>query len=252
LSRKPASLDHTADSALPDQYACSFEAVTQSLGKHFRLKPAGIRQANKEKRPAQIMAAAFEEFTQKGYAAARLEDIAKRARISKALIYVYYPAKIDLFYAMATAFIAPMLQKRLEFAVDPDRSAEDQLREQHNFFYERLVNDPQSIEFFRLIVAECGRVPEIADFYTKNFVGVKKTYVYDLIRHGIARGEFHPHAHHHLEGVEDILSAPAIMMFVTRMVTGNPDIYELAKWRKTHMTMVLALLRTPPDAGGGS
>lgn len=191
MSTKPVPADHTAQTTDVDQCVCPFDAVTQSLGKHFKLKPAGVRQANKEKRPAQIMAAAFEEFTQKGYAAARLEDIAKRARISKALIYVYYPAKIDLFYAVANAFIEPMLKKRLEFAVDPDRSAEDQMREQHNFFYERLINDPQSIEFFRLIVAECGRVPEIADFYTKNFVGVKKTYVYDLIRHGIARGEFH-------------------------------------------------------------
>jgi AcrR family transcriptional regulator len=46
-----------------------------------------------EERPRQILAAALEVFGEHGLAAARLEDIAKRAGVSKGTIYLYFPNK---------------------------------------------------------------------------------------------------------------------------------------------------------------
>src|SRR3982074_1573599 len=50
-----------------------------------------------EERPRQIIEAAFEIFGERGLAAARLEDIAKRAGLSKGTIYLYFPNKEELF-----------------------------------------------------------------------------------------------------------------------------------------------------------
>src|SRR3954454_20532119 len=50
-----------------------------------------------EERPRQILAAALEVFAEHGLAAARLEDIAKRAGLSKGTIYLYFPNKEALF-----------------------------------------------------------------------------------------------------------------------------------------------------------
>jgi AcrR family transcriptional regulator len=47
----------------------------------------------KEKRPAEIVDAALEVFAEKGFAAAKLDDIARRAGISKATLYLYFETK---------------------------------------------------------------------------------------------------------------------------------------------------------------
>ena len=57
-------------------------------------------QRRKEDRPAEIAAAAFEAFAEKGYAATRIDDVAKRAGVSKGLTYLYYKTKEDLFKAV--------------------------------------------------------------------------------------------------------------------------------------------------------
>src|SRR5256885_14209990 len=53
-----------------------------------------------EERPKQILAAALEVFGERGLAGARLEDIAKRAGVSKGTIYLYFPNKEELFRTM--------------------------------------------------------------------------------------------------------------------------------------------------------
>jgi AcrR family transcriptional regulator len=50
-----------------------------------------------EERPQQIIDAALEEFGDRGLASSRLEDIAKRAGLSKGTIYLYFPNKEELF-----------------------------------------------------------------------------------------------------------------------------------------------------------
>jgi AcrR family transcriptional regulator len=51
-------------------------------------------------RRAQIIAAAREEFNERGYADSRVEDVARRAGLSKGAVYFYFPSKDDLFMAL--------------------------------------------------------------------------------------------------------------------------------------------------------
>jgi AcrR family transcriptional regulator len=61
----------------------------------------------KEARPAEIVAAALEVFAERGFAGARLEDIAARAGVSKAALYLYFPTKQDLFRSVVAQAVAP-------------------------------------------------------------------------------------------------------------------------------------------------
>ena len=63
-----------------------------------------------EERPSQILDAALEVFAEHGMAAARLEDIAKRAGVSKATIYLYFPNKEALFRAVIRAASASLVK----------------------------------------------------------------------------------------------------------------------------------------------
>ena len=60
-------------------------------------------QRRKEDRPAEIAEAAFEEFAEKGYAATRVDDVARRAGVSKGLTYLYYKTKDCLLYTSDAA-----------------------------------------------------------------------------------------------------------------------------------------------------
>ena len=64
--------------------------------------PAGRPKFRRRKadRPDEIVAAAFEVFAERGFAAARLDDIAARAGVSKGAIYLYFATKEDIFQAV--------------------------------------------------------------------------------------------------------------------------------------------------------
>src|ERR1700683_1045664 len=63
----------------------------------------------KTARPGEILDAALNVFAEKGYAAARLAEIAGRAGLSKAALYLYFETKEDLFRALARKLVAPNL-----------------------------------------------------------------------------------------------------------------------------------------------
>ncbi len=58
------------------------------------------RQRRPEARPAEILGAALELFAEKGFSGTRLEDVAARAGLSKAAIYLYFDGKMALLRAL--------------------------------------------------------------------------------------------------------------------------------------------------------
>src|ERR1044071_102103 len=64
----------------------------------------------KADRPAEIVAAAMAVFAEKGFAAARLDEIAARAGASKGALYLYYETKEEIFRAVVEQAIAPNIQ----------------------------------------------------------------------------------------------------------------------------------------------
>src|SRR3954470_22257672 len=64
----------------------------------------------KQARPGEIVDAALEVFVEKGFAAARLDDIAKQAGVSKGALYLYFETKTDLFGAVVRETVAPNIE----------------------------------------------------------------------------------------------------------------------------------------------
>ena len=62
-------------------------------------------QRRKEDRPQEITAAAFEVFAEKGYARARVQEVAARAGVSKGLLYLYFETKQALFKAVIRSVV---------------------------------------------------------------------------------------------------------------------------------------------------
>src|SRR5271154_2209411 len=65
----------------------------------------------KEARPAEILAAALDVFRARGFAAARLEDVAAKAGVSKGTLYLYFPGKEALFKALVREAVLPNIER---------------------------------------------------------------------------------------------------------------------------------------------
>src|ERR1700737_2488297 len=74
-----------------------------------------------EERPKQILDAALAVFAERGLASARLEDIAKRAGLSKGTIYLYFPNKEELFREVVRSTVIAFIERgEAVFETEPD------------------------------------------------------------------------------------------------------------------------------------
>src|ERR1700727_2982822 len=64
----------------------------------------------KTARPAEIIEAALSVFAETGFAAAKLDEIARRAGVSKGALYLYFETKEDLFRAAIRGAVTPNLE----------------------------------------------------------------------------------------------------------------------------------------------
>lgn len=143
----------------------------------------------KQERPAEILTSALKSFTAKGYAATKLDDVAKQAGVSKGTLYLYYESKEALFKAVVSEFVVPQIAKAEEQAEQYSGSIKDlmyKLVEQWKINV--LENELSGIP--KLIMAEASNFPELATFYLTNVIQRTRNFVTNLIIMGIERGEF--------------------------------------------------------------
>src|SRR4029077_7946000 len=76
-------------------------------------------------RPAEILDAALAVFAQKGYAAARMDDIAARAGVTKGTIYLYFENKEAVFKTLVRESLGAALDGVLTAAKGFTASARD-------------------------------------------------------------------------------------------------------------------------------
>jgi AcrR family transcriptional regulator len=161
---------------------------------------AAVRPASKAKtgprwrrrsqaRPEEILEAALAEFTERGFEAARMEDIAKAAGLSKAAIYLYFPSKMALLEALIETRVSPIAQQAQALAVAGAGDPVTTLKMLATGVAQRL-GDPRVFAVPRLVIAVSGRFPEIAEFYRIHVIEKARAALEALIEAGKAKGVF--------------------------------------------------------------
>lgn len=139
-------------------------------------------------RRADILSAAREVFSQRGYAGTRMDDVARAVGVSKAALYLQFASKEALFQALVTDVIETSLPDAVpaDFA---DVPAANLLEGFVTFAAERLTS--AEVAFVpRIIIGEGSNFPDLARFYHNHVVDRGFTAVEAIIRHGVVRGEF--------------------------------------------------------------
>jgi AcrR family transcriptional regulator len=145
----------------------------------------------KERRPAELLAAALDCFVERGFAATRLDDVAARAGVSKGTLYLYYEGKDQLFMAVVRANIVPLIED-FRREVTGSNASSTELMRRFILGWWRQVGETKLAGIAKLIVAEAGNFPEVARFFHNEVSLPNHRLLAELIDRGIQTGEFRP------------------------------------------------------------
>lgn len=146
-------------------------------------------QRRKDARPEEIVTAALEEFVERGFAATRLEDVARRAGVTKGTLYLYFKNKEALFKAVVRQTIVPVIAQGESIARSFTGSARE-LLEQLVREYWRLVYETSLAGIPKLMMAEAANFPQLARFYYDEVVTRAHRLLGGVIERGMKSGEF--------------------------------------------------------------
>ena len=153
-----------------------------------RPAPSTRWRRRKDARPAEILDAALACFAERGFAATRLDDVAKRAGITKGTLYLYFPNKEELFKAVVRQAIVANIARGEALVAESAEPASVLLeRLIHN--WAQLIPTPASA-IPKLVLAEAGNFPDIARFYLDEVVNRGRALIRSVISKGVATGEF--------------------------------------------------------------
>jgi AcrR family transcriptional regulator len=141
-------------------------------------------------RASEIARAALELFVTKGFAATKLEDVAKAAGVSKGLPYLYFKNKEELFKAVIVEGIGAPLVRANELVDAFEGTTEELLRELVAKF--RAFAESPVGGVIKLILAEAGNFPDVARFYCSSFDLRGRALFAKMLQRGVDRGEFGP------------------------------------------------------------
>lgn len=144
-------------------------------------------------RAERILAAAFTEFSRRGFRAARLGVIARRAGVSLATFRRYFPSRDELFReVIRSAIVHRVFGPPQSGTQTVQQTTAVRVREFGRQFW-RTMAEPEHGALLRLSVGELSAFPELAVFHTTEVVGQTANRVEALLVEGVQRGELRPH-----------------------------------------------------------
>jgi AcrR family transcriptional regulator len=147
---------------------------------------AGRAEKSAARREA-ILDAALDEFSARGFAATRIDDVARRAGVAKGTIYLYFRDKEALFQELVRAMLVPLVA-----ALEAPPPADVPIRVLLAAFADLFVREVYSTKrraVLRLVITEGARFPKLAEFYYRTVVERGMTAMRALIERAMKRGE---------------------------------------------------------------
>jgi AcrR family transcriptional regulator len=148
-------------------------------------------QRRSAERPGEIVAAALEVFAERGFAGARLEEIAKRAGISKAALYLYFETKEDIFRAVVREAVVPNIEAVKQGIIAADLPFAQVVPLLLSRFAKMATELPVGA-VAKMVIGESRNFPELAKVWHDQVVSKAIGMVGGLIERAQARGEVRP------------------------------------------------------------
>jgi len=145
-------------------------------------------QRRAEDRPREICAAALQVFAEKGFAAAKLDEIAKRAGVSKGTLYLYFKDKEQLFRAVVRNTVAPNVDNLRSGLIQTGLPFDQLVR----LFLAKFVDMVSRVPVgavAKMVISESRNFPELAKVWHDEVVSKGLGTLQALIEMAQAKGE---------------------------------------------------------------
>ena len=185
-----------------------------------------------------ILSAALDEFSSRGFEAARLDDVARRAGVAKGTIYLYFRDKESLFQELVRAMLTPLVGtiEALGQADLPLPALADRIVE----LFVREVYETRRKDVVRLMITEGRRFPKLAEFYYREVLSRIIAAVRSLLRRAAERGEV-PEG---LAEFPQIVAAPGLIAIIWSGLFERFEPLDVRKMMKTHLDLLFSARRT--------
>jgi len=204
-----------------------------SKEKRPRRAEAGPRAQRRVARRQAILAAALREFSARGFAAARLDDVALVAGIAKGTIYLYFRDKEALFQDLIRSEMSPVVAT-LEAALALDLPVRI-VAERAVELFVREVYGTSRRDIVRLVLSEGPRFPQLADFYYREVLSRIIAAVRALLRRALERGELRNDA---LIRFPQLLAAPGIVAILWNGLFERHDPIDVQALMHAHLDIL--------------
>lgn len=207
---------------------------SSTLSRFFQEGDEVPRKRRKAARPAEIVEAGFAEFAERGFAAARMEDVARRAGVVKGTLYRYFSDKEALFFAALKSRALPVLDE-IEKQVEAfDGSTRDLLTLMLRAVYERLVATDLKV-LLRIIIAEGGNFPPLAEHYHREMISKGERVLRGVLERGVARGEVRPGP---IVDLPVVVMGPAVMAAVWKITFDKQQPIDPEQFLRAHLALL--------------
>jgi AcrR family transcriptional regulator len=149
------------------------------------------RERRKEARPGELLQAALGLFVEKGFAATKVEDVARLAGVSKGTLFLYFTSKEELFKAVVRDKIVGQLSQ-FDASIDTFEGPTDQLMRIFLQAWWQLAHSSKSSGVLKLMLSEGQQFPELAAFYREEVIEPACSLIQRVHARGVQRGEFGP------------------------------------------------------------
>src|SRR5882672_6866061 len=192
------------------------------------------RKARGAARREAILAAALDEFSLRGFEAARLDDVAQRAGVAKGTIYLYFRDKESLFQELIRAMLTPLVGtiEALGKADLPLAALAEHIVE----LFVREVYETRRKDVIRLMIAEGRRFPKLAEFYYREVLARIIAAVRALLTRAAERGEVAPG----LAQFPQLIAAPGLIAIIWSGLFERFEPLDVRAMMKTHLELLFA------------
>jgi AcrR family transcriptional regulator len=193
----------------------------------------GPRVSRRAERRQAILAAALHEFSARGFAAARLDDVAVAAGIAKGTIYLYFRDKEALFQDLIRSEMSPVVAT-LETALAVDLPVRAVAERAVDLFVREIYGTSRR-DVIRLIISEGPRFPQLADFYYREVLSRIIAAVRALLARALARGELRNDA---IIRFPQLLAAPGILAIIWNGLFERHDPLDVRALMRAHLDLL--------------
>ncbi|HEY6702676.1 MAG TPA: TetR/AcrR family transcriptional regulator [Xanthobacteraceae bacterium] len=189
--------------------------------------------ARREKRRAAILDAALEEFAARGFAATRLDDVARRARIAKGTIYLYFRDKESLFQELVRTMLSPLVGtiEAAPLSEVPIRAVAEMIVD----VFVREIYGTRRKDVIRLIISEGPRFPKLAEIYYREVIARVLPVIRARLTLAVERGELSSDA---LARFPQLLVAPALVAIIWNGLFGRLAPLDIRELMRAHLELL--------------